>query len=104
MPALPATRTTAPTAAKPATAQAAKHPTGRMRHATKQPPFDPTRPIRPTGSTSSAHTRSVPPTADHWIKEGHLWKRVHVKPRHDLYIPQQSSDNTLVPTGTKPTE
>ena len=74
MPALPATRTTVPTAASSAPAQAAEHRTGRMRHKTKQPPFDPTR------ATSIPHPRSVPPTADYWIKEGHLWKRVHVKP------------------------
>ena len=86
MPALPATRTTVPTAASSAPAQAAEHRTGRMRHKTKQPPFDPTR------ATSIPHPRSVPPTADYWIKEGHLWKRVHVKPRHDLYIPQQTDD------------
>ena len=88
MPALPATRTTVPAAANPAPAQAAEHPTGRMRHTTKQPPYDPTA----TGSTSLPHPRSVPPTADYWIKEGHSWKRIHVKPRHDLYIPQQTDD------------
>ena len=43
MPALPATKTTVPTAANPAPAQTAEHPTGRMRHTTKQPPFDPTK-------------------------------------------------------------
>ena len=88
MPALPATRTTVPAAANPAPAQAAEHPTGRMRHTTKQPPYDPTA----TGSTSLPHPRSVPPTADYWIKEGHLRKRIHVKPRHDLYTPQQTDD------------
>ena len=71
MPALPATRTTVPTAANPTPAQAAEHPTGMMRHTTKQPPFDPT---RAAGSTSLSHPRSVPPTADYWIREGHLWK------------------------------
>ena len=86
---LPATRTTAPTSANPASAQATEHPTGRMRHTTKQPPFDP---ARATGSTSIPHPMSEPPTADYWIREGHLWKRVHVKPRHDVYIPQQADD------------
>ena len=89
MPSLPATRTTVPTSANPASAQATEHPTGRMRHTTKQPPFDP---ARATGSTSIPHPMSEPPTADYWIREGHLWKRVHVKPRHDLYIPQQADD------------
>ena len=28
--------------------------------------------------------------AIYWIREGHLWKRAHVKPRHDLYIPRQT--------------
>ena len=89
MPALPATRTTVPTASNPTSAQAADHPTGRMRYTAKQPPSDPT---RATGSTSVPHPMSVPPTTDYWIREGHLWKRVHVKPRHDLYIPQQTDD------------
>jgi len=87
--ALPATRTTVPTASRPTSAQAVDHPTGRMRYTTKQPPSDPT---RATGSTSVPHPMSVPPTADYWIREGHLWKRVHVKPRHDLCIPQQADD------------
>ena len=60
-----------------------------MRYTAKQPPSDPT---RATGSTSVPHPMSVPPTTDYWIKEGHLWKRVHVKPSHDLYIPQQTDD------------
>ena len=89
MPSLPATRTTVPTSANPVPAQATEHPTGRMRHTTKQPPFDP---ARATGSTSIPHPMSEPPTADYRIREGHLWKRVHVKPRHDLDIPQQADD------------
>ena len=31
-------------------------------------------------------------TGDYWIKEGHLWKRVHQQVRTDLYIPQQTHD------------
>ena len=89
MPALPATRATVPTATRPTSAQAADHPTGRTRYTTKQPPFDPT---RATGSTSIPHPMSKPPATDYWIKEAHSWKRVHVKPRHDLYIPQQTED------------
>ena len=56
----------------------------------KTVPFHPT---RATGSTSIPHPISVPPTttAD-WIKQGQLWKREHAKPRHDLYIPQQTDD------------
>ena len=89
MPALPATRATVPTATRPTSAQAVDHPTGRTRYTTKQPPFDPT---RATGSTSIPHPMSKPPTTDYWIKEAHSWKRIHVKPRHDLYIPQQTED------------
>ena len=51
-------------------------------------------------STSLPHPWSVPPTADYWIKEGHLWKRIHGKPRHDLYILQQTDDG---PDVTRPT-
>ena len=29
-------------------------------------------------------------TEDHWIQEGHMWKRVHLQPRNELYIPQQA--------------
>ena len=29
-------------------------------------------------------------TEDHWIQEGHMWKRVHIQPRNELYIPQQT--------------
>ena len=89
MPALPATRATVPTTSNPTSAQAADHPTEGTRYTAKQPPSDPT---RATGSTSVPHPMSVPPTTDYWIREGHLWKRVHVKPRHDLYIPQQTDD------------
>ena len=27
---------------------------------------------------------------DHWIREAHMWKRVHIHPRNELYIPQQT--------------
>ena len=85
--ALPATRTTVPTAANQTPEQAAEHPTGSMRYPTKQPRQEPT---KARASTNMPHPMSVPPTADYWIKEGNVWKRVHVKPRHDLYIPQQT--------------
>ncbi len=29
-------------------------------------------------------------TEDSWIQEGHMWKRVHIQPRKELYIPQQT--------------
>ena len=32
------------------------------------------------------------PTEGYWIREGHLWKRVHIKARTQLYIPQQTPD------------
>ena len=32
------------------------------------------------------------PTSDYWIREGHLWKRVHVLPRQDFYIPENTTD------------
>ena len=42
--------------------------------------------------TSVPHPKDVKPTTDYWVKEGHMWKRVHVQPRMDLYIPQQADD------------
>ena len=42
--------------------------------------------------TSVPHPKDVRPTTDYWVKEGHMWKRVHVQPRMDLYIPQQTDD------------
>ena len=42
--------------------------------------------------TSVPHPKDVQPTTDHRIREGHMWKRVHVQPRMDLYIPQQTDD------------
>jgi hypothetical protein len=47
-------------------------------------------------------THEVAPTGDYWIKEGHLWKRVHNIPRTNLYVPQQTHDgpdvSQLLPT------
>ena len=31
-------------------------------------------------------------TSDYWIREGHLWKRVHVVPRTSYYSPELTSD------------
>ena len=56
---------------------------------------------RPTGQamtttqphqTAIPHPKEVSPTQDYWIKEGPYWKRVHVQPRRDMYIPQQTDD------------
>ena len=44
-------------------------------------------------STAIPHPKHTPSTTgDYWIKEGHLWKRVHQQVRSDLYIPQQTYD------------
>ena len=43
-------------------------------------------------ATSVPHPKDVQPTTDYWVKQGHMWKRVHVQPRMDLYIPQQTDD------------
>ena len=32
------------------------------------------------------------PNSDYWIREGHLWKRVHTQPRTTLYVPERSDD------------
>ena len=58
------------------------------RHTTKKPLTD-TRPMRSTGIP---HPRDTPATSDYWIGEGNMWKRVHVQPRWDLYISQQTDD------------
>jgi hypothetical protein len=43
-------------------------------------------------ATGIPRPKEVPATEDHWIREGHLWKRVHIRPRTELYIPQQTQD------------
>ena len=45
-----------------------------------------------TPATSIPHPKDVQPTSDYWIREGNMWKRVHIQPRMDLYIPQQTDD------------
>ena len=35
-------------------------------------------------------------TSDYWIREGHLWKRVHVVPRTSYYCPEMTSDGPEV--------
>ena len=61
-------------------------------------------------ATAVPTPQNTPPTADYWIREGHLWKRVHIQPRTDLYVPQQTQDGPdvtkLIPERTtmvKPT-
>lgn len=53
-------------------------------------------------ATSVPKPHEVAPTGDYWIKEGHLWKRVHNTPRTNLYVPQQTHDgpdvSQLLPT------
>ena len=43
-----------------------------------------------TTATSIPHPKDVQPTSDYWIREGNMWKRVHIQPGMDLYIPQQN--------------
>ena len=72
-----ATRTSTTSSNEPAPA---------YRHTTKKPLTD----TRPMGSTGIPHPRDTPATSDYLIREGNLWKRVHVQPRWDWYIPQQT--------------
>ena len=68
------------------------------RHNVKKPLTE----VRPTGQamttttqpyqTAILHPKEVSPTQDYWIKEGPYWKRVHVQPRRDMYIPQQTDN------------
>ena len=67
------------------------------RHNVKKPLTE----VRPTGQamtttqpyqTAIPHPKEVSPTQDYWIKEGPYWKRMHVQPRRDMYIPQQTDD------------
>ena len=64
----------------------------------------------PYSATALPTPKNTPPTSDYWIREGHLWKRVHIQPRTDLYVPQQTQDGPdvtkLIPERTtfvKPT-
>ena len=69
------------------------------RHNVKKPLTE----VRPAGQTMTStqtHQTAIPhpdpkevsPTQDYWKKEGPYWKRVHVQPRRDMYIPQQTDD------------
>jgi len=46
----------------------------------------------PTSATSIPHPKDVQPTSGYWVREGNMRKRVHIQPRRDLYIPQQTDD------------
>ena len=52
----------------------------------------PSRSQQSHSATSIPRPKEVSATEDYWIREGHLWKRVHRKPRTELYIPQQTQD------------
>ena len=43
-------------------------------------------------STSLPAPSTMDNTEDYWTQEGHMWKRVHIQPRNELYIPQQTQD------------
>ena len=65
---------------------------------------------QPHSATSIPRPKELPTTEDYWVREGHLWKRIHIKPRTALYIPQQTQDGPdvtkLIPERTtivKPT-
>ena len=65
------------------------------RHTYKKPTGQTTTPMTQSADTATAipHPKHTPSTTgDYWIKEGHLWKRVHQQVRTDLYIPQQTHD------------
>ena len=47
---------------------------------------------QPHPTTSIPRPKELPTTEDYWIREGHLWKRAHIKPRTELDIPQQAQD------------
>ena len=84
-------------AAEQQQAAPAARPRPLVRHTGKQPqqphPQDltsgPQQPYPPTGISDP---REMKPTGDYWIKEGHMWKRVHILPRTQLYTPQQTHD------------
>ena len=82
MPALPATRTTVP---QQLTQRQHKQQT--IKAATVW--SDKSNWINFSATSNASTTNNW---LQYWIREGHLWKRAHVKPRHDLYIPQQTDD------------
>ena len=94
-PALPPAKGPTPATSRQLTADEPQEPM--YRHNVKKPLTE----ARPTGQamtstqthqTAIPHPKEVSPTQDYWIKEGPYWKRVHVQPRRDMYIPQQTDD------------
>ena len=94
-PALPPAKGTTPATSRQLTADEPQAPM--YRHNVKKPLTE----VRPTGqamTSTQTHQTAIPypkevsPTQDYWIKEGPYWKRVHVQPRRDMYIPQQTDD------------
>ena len=47
---------------------------------------------QPPTATSVPRPKELATTEDYWMREGHLWKRIHIKPRTALYTPQQAQD------------
>ena len=80
------------------------------RHTTKKPAQQPATQQQPAAQQSAAnattawpigqgyipHPADVQPTSDYWIREGHLWKRVHIQPRTTLYVPERTTDGPNV--------
>ena len=65
------------------------------RHTYKKPIDKTTTTLTQSADTATGipHPKNIQnTTGDYWIKEGHLWKRVHQQVRTDLYIPQQTHD------------
>ena len=94
-PALPPAKGPTPATSRQLTADEPQAPM--YRHNVKKPLTE----ARPTGQamtstqthqTAIPHPKEVSPTQDYWIKEGPYWKPVHVQPRRDMHIPQQTDD------------
>ena len=47
---------------------------------------------QPYSATGIPRPKKLQATEGYWIRGGHLWKRVHTKPRIEPYIPQQTQD------------
>ena len=111
---------TTPSKALPAPSQQQEQPQQRRRYTGKKPerPEEmatsneqrPSSGQQPPTATSIPRPKELPTTEDYWMREGHLWKRIHIKPRTTLYIPQQTQDGpgvtNLIPERTtivKPT-
>ena len=91
--------TTVPTKATTITPQRVEDKTANRRPATTFTPTHRFTTKAPASAqlmpTSKSQTTIPAPhtldrTEDYWIQEGHMWKRVHIQPRNELYIPQQT--------------